>query len=207
MRRFFVLLAMATTVFMLISEGFASASDYRVGGNWLTNGGGFAEKGILRIGLSNNGRLTMRSYMDGDREIITGYYMQGELQATGFNIRAWEQSDNHDYGIPIPLDDFNPSMSDPFSLPPITVDKLTYTVVFNDVNSGTIRLRGYVDIDGVGECEVNADNAIWREGTPRPSVPDTESGCNAGFSAGALAILASCFCLRGVIRSRGGLSS
>jgi hypothetical protein len=165
-----------------------AAAAYRIGGRWLTSGGGFAEKGFVRISLNNNGVLTFRSTLNGGVERVTGYNMYGELNATGFNINAWRQSDDHDYAIPIEVRDFNPSMSNPFVMPTFAIGKLTYTVIFTDVNSGTIRLRGYIDVDGVGECEVNADNAIWREGTSRPNVPDTESGCNTG--AGPLALFA-----------------
>jgi hypothetical protein len=181
-----------SVVFGVLLAVFFSApslsAEYRVGGRWRTDGGGFAEKGFVRISLSNSGVLTLRSTMDGDVERITGYNMYGELRATGFNINAWRQSDDHDYAIPIEVDGFNPSMSDPFVLPSFTIDKLTYTVSLTSVNSGTVRLRGYVDIDGVGECEVNADNAIWREGTPRPSVPETESGCASGTGSLPLAL-------------------
>ncbi|MDR1481514.1 MAG: hypothetical protein LBI74_02700 [Synergistaceae bacterium] len=187
--------AIAVLLALFFFSGSSLAAEYRIGGGarWLTSGGGFAEKGFVRISLTNNGTLTLRSTMENGVERITGYNMQGILEATGFHIDAWEQSDDHNYPIPIEVRNFNPSMSDPFNLPPITIDKLTYTVSFTGVNSGTISLRGYIDIDTVGECEVNADNAMWRSGTERPSVPETESGCDSG--AGPLSLVA-CFFIR-----------
>jgi hypothetical protein len=198
MRRFGIIYAVLGVLLTVFFSSPSSSAEYRVGGRWLTDGGGFAEKGFVRISLNNSGALTLRSTMDGEVERVTGYNMYGELRATGFDINAWRQSDDHDYAIPIDVKGFNPSMSDPFVLPSFTIDKLTYTVSFTSVNSGTVRLRGYVDIDGVGECEVNADNAIWREGTQRPSVPDTESGCASGMSPLPLAL---CFLLRKIRRS------
>ena len=188
MKRFGVICAVIGVLLTVLSSSPSSAGEYRVGGRWRTDGGGFAEKGFVRVSLNNSGVLTLRSTMDGEVERLTGYNMYGELSATGFDINAWRQSDDHDYAIPIEVRDFNPSMSDPFVLPSFTIDELTYTVVFTSVNSGTVKLRGYVDIDVVGRCEVNADNAIWREGTQRPSVPETESGCSAGMGPLPLAL-------------------
>ncbi|MDR1885759.1 MAG: hypothetical protein LBQ56_05740 [Synergistaceae bacterium] len=191
MRRYVFSLAMATALFLGALEIGASASDYRIGGRWLTDGGGFAEKGILRIELNNRGYLDFRSTVVDGVETITGYYMYGELTATGFEIRAWRQSDDHDYDYPLMVKDFNPSIGNPFVMPRIKIDELEYTVSFTSENSGIISLRGYIDIEVAGRCEVNADNAIWKEGTARPAeTPETASGCSSAPGMGMMLPLA-----------------
>lgn len=167
----------------------AQASDYRIGGTWLTEGGGFIEKGIARVALTDSGWLKVITTYEDGVETITGYEVYGKLDASRLDINAWSYRNDITLGTPIPVKDFNPSMSEPFKLPPITVDELTYTLELTSVNSGTLKLRGYVDIDVVGRCEVNADNAIWKEGTPKPDIPDSESGCNAGAALPAMTLL------------------
>ena len=167
----------------------AQAADYRIGGTWQTEGGGFIEKGVLRVSLTDAGWLKVITTYEGGVETITGYEVYGELEASRLGVNAWSYRNTITLGTPIPIKDFNPSMSDPFKLPPITIDDLTYTLELTSVTSGTLKLRGYVDVDVVGRCEVNADNAIWKQGTPKPDIPDSESGCNAGATLPAAAIL------------------
>ena len=178
-----------------ISASCLSAADYRVGGKWLTEGEGYAKKGILRVQLKDSGWLRFDSVMSGDHELLTGYEMYGRLEASVFEIGAWEDTAKDTYDIPIPLPpDFNPSMSDPFLFPEITMDGLIYTLKLTSASSGTLSVRGYVDIDGVGTCEVDATNDIWKEGTPRPEskATDSSSGCSAaaGGVFGLFSVLA-----------------
>lgn len=182
----------------LLCLAFASASDaaYRIGGNWQTEGGGFLEKSFIRVSLSNYGRLEVLSTVTDGTERITGYRVWGELTASGLDVNAWDYQNDITLRVPIPVENFNPSMSEPFEIPPFTIDKLTYRVSLTSVYSGTVRLTGYVDIDGVGECEVKATNAIWKQGTPKPEIPDEESGCNAGAGLCALPALFALFLAR-----------
>lgn len=183
-------------VFILALACPAFAAEYRVGGNWLTEGEGFGEKGIVRIELYNKGRLTFYSTISndvsGDYEILTGYDMYGELEATDLGIKVWSDSDSHTYDTPIILPpNFNPSMSDPFSFPDITIDDITYTLTLTSASSGTLSVRGYVDVDSIGRCEIKGDNALWKEGTDKPDSPDSGSGCSAfGIGAASLLVLA-----------------
>ena len=170
-------------LFALLLMVFAvpvQAADYRIGGTWLTEGGGFIEKGVLRVSLTDSGWLEVITTYEDGLETITGYEVYGKLDASKLGVNAWSYQNTITLGTPIPVRDFNPSMSDPFKLPAITVDDLTYTLELTSVTSGTLKLRGYVDIDVVGRCEVNADNAIWKQGTTKPDIPDSESGCNVG---------------------------
>ena len=158
----------------------AQAADYRIGGTWLTEGGGFIEKGVLRVSLTDAGWLKVITTYEDGVETITGYEVYAELEATRLDINAWKYRNSITLGTPIPVENFNPTVNDPFKLPPITFDDLTFTLELTSEYSGTLKLRGYVDIDTVGRCEVNADNALWKEGTPKPAIPGTESGCNVG---------------------------
>jgi hypothetical protein len=111
-----------------------------------------------------------------------GYEIWGNLEASHLNINAWE--DKGEYVVPsqlsITVSDFNPSMSDPFRLPPFKIDNLVYTVEFTSVNSGTVNISGYVILDVVNRTEISANCAIWRQGTPKPDTQDTSWGCDSG---------------------------
>lgn len=177
-------------LFALLFVVPAQAADYRIGGTWLTEGGGFIEKGFLRVSLSDKGWLKVITTYENGVETITGYEVWAELTATDLDINAWDYRNTITLGTPIPVEDFNPSMSDPFKLPPITFDELTYTLELTSVYSGTLKLRGYVDIDVAGRCEVNATNAIWKQGSEKPPIPNESSGCNAGAVLPMAALLA-----------------
>lgn len=184
----------------LLVAGAAFAADYLIGGRWLAEGSGYAEK-VVRVSLNAAGTLDISSTVQDGVESITGYDIWCELTASKLGINAWSYRQNQVLSTPIPIKDFNPSMSDPFRLPAFTIDGLTYTVVLTSVSSGTVEIRGDVDIDGVGTCRVSADCVIWKEGTPRPNVSDSDSGCNTGFGVSALFILVfSCTLLNGKSR-------
>lgn len=192
MRKIFVTALIA--VFLAASAGAASAA-FRVGGNWLTEGEGFGEWDPIRLELHDKGTLTFLSEISGDYELITGYEMYGKLEVTNFGIKVWDDYDSHTYDYPIlvPLN-FNPSMSNPFVLPPIKFKDLTYTISFTDVTSGTVSVHGFVDVDTIGTCEVKGDNVIWKEGSEKPDTPNTSSGCAVG-GAGAFALFMAALCL------------
>lgn len=192
MRRYGVWPFGALVIFMLAAALFscaALAAGNSISDNWFVEGSGFAQKGILRVSLNANGGLDIKSRFVDGTEYITGYETWGELNASRLGINTWRYGDKYELSAPIEVRSFNPTMSEPFRLPPFTIDKLTYRVVLTSANSGTVDISGYVDIDTVGETEINADCAIWREGTPMPDIPDTESGCDAGSGASALLAL------------------
>jgi hypothetical protein len=184
LRNLLVLLIFAAA----LSHETARAAAYRLGGRWLLEGDGFAEKSILRVSLNTNGRLAIKSDIADGSESLTGYDVYGELNASRLDINTWSYQNECKLSPAIEVGSFNPTMSNPFRLPPFTVDKLTYAVTLTSVNSGTVNISGYVDIDTVGRTAINADCAIWREGTPKPAIPDTGSGCDMG--TGALGLLA-----------------
>jgi hypothetical protein len=178
---------------VLIFSGEASGGAYTVGGRWLFDGEGFIERSLLRVSLSANGTLDIKSAAAGNAETISGYEVWGELNASRLGINAWSYHGEHSLAWPVAVGEFNPTLSEPYTLPSFSIDKLTYTVEFTSVNSGTVKIRGFVDIDMVGECEVNADCALWRQGTKMPETPGTGSGCETGAGAVPAAALLAAF--------------
>lgn len=168
---------------ILVSEAQAAT----ISGRWLTEGGGFAERGILRIALTADGHVDILSSTSGRIETLTGYNVYCILRATKAEFNAWSYTGSLRLPNPITITDYNPTLNDPLYLPSFTVDDLTYTITLKTTESGTVKIRGYTNIDGVGRCEVNADCAIWKQGSPKPDIPNTESGCDAGI--GSLAAL------------------
>lgn len=181
-RAFFAALIFAAVIF----TSAAGAEGQTVGARWLVSGAGFAERGFVRVRLDAAGVMDIKSKFVEETENITGYEVWGDLDASLLGINTWEYYHLYELPLPVEVGSFNPTINEPFGLPPFTIDRLTYTVVLTDENSGTVNIKGYVNIDMVGDTEINADCAIWREGTPRPETPDTGSGCDAG--AGALGI-------------------
>jgi hypothetical protein len=173
--------------------GAASGEVYTVGGTWLIEGEGTARKDMLPVKLYADGTLQIKSATENGSESILGYEIWGDLEASHLGINAWEDRGKYEvpseFPIP-PINDFNPSMSDPIKLPPFEIDHLVYTVEFTSVHSGTVNISGYVILDVVNRTEISANCAIWRQGTPKPDTPDTSWGCDAGAGAASLVSLA-----------------
>ena len=173
---------------LLVTGASLAADDYDIGGRWLLEGGGYAEKGI-RVSLNVDGHLDVATRVEDGVRYLTGYTLRAYLTASRLNIDAWEYKAEENFSTPIQLPELRPTTNRPFALPAVTVDGLTYRVTFTSTESGTVTITGDADIDVVGSTEINSDSAIWKEGTPRPNIEDTSSGCNAGW-AGFLLFLA-----------------
>ena len=135
--------------------------------------------------------LDLESYPElADMKALTGYDMYMRLELTGAGFKAWDEDFPNGIRIPVLLPNMRPSVDDPFVLPGITYENLTYQVSFTSPTSGKIRINGYTDVDNIGSCEINADCAIWRDGYPEPELEsETSSGCDSGFSALMLLVL------------------
>lgn len=172
----------------------AYAERLQVGGRWLVDGAGFAEKGFVRVQLTTQGHIDIKSRTTGNVETITGYDVRGVLNASKLGIKAWKYGKTVNLAVPITLNNFNPTVSEPYRLPSFSVDDLTYTIEFTSARTGTVKIRGYADIETVGRCEINADCAIWKKGSKKPDTDNEGSGCNTGFGAfastGAAALVA-----------------
>jgi hypothetical protein len=175
-------LAAAAVLFLFSKAAFA---DYDVGGSWLLEGGGYAQKSILRVELTDDGVLDIQTQVEDGVRYVLGYSVNLWLNASKLGINAWKYSKTVSLQIPVPIPELDPTLNDPFELPPVTVDKLTYAVAFTTTTSGTVNIYGKLDIDVVGEVEINSASAIWKEGTEKPDIPDVASGCNAGAGTGA----------------------
>ena len=182
-------------VFFFYSAGTAFA-EFNPHGRWLLEGGGFAEKSIIRVELTAWGELYIQTVLENEARYVTGYDVEATLDATRFDINAWEYSASTTLQTPVVVPEAEHTLDDPFELPPVTYDGLTYKVTFTSATSGTIRIYGYID-NGI---EINSISAIWKEGTEKPDIPDMTSGCDAGF--GAVTLLLITFCLVNINNNR-----
>ena len=192
-----------------------NAEDYDISGNWLVHGEGFVEKSFVRSSLELEGNMTLTTrtlreisrdiqaliidnetvtnlsneLLDSDMKALTDYNIHIRLDATELNIKAWEEYLLNGIKIPVLLPEMRPTNNNPFTLPAVTYEGLTYQVTFTSIDSGTVKITGYIDVDLVGDCEVNSDSSIWREGTSEPARSSSSSGCNSGMGIFAFALL------------------
>ena len=81
-----------------------------------------------------------------------------------------------------------PSAEFPYELPVVSDNGMRYTVTFTSMESGKVRITGYVDFEVVGNTEINSDCALWKDGTQQPALAsETKSGCDSGF--GVMAVM------------------
>jgi hypothetical protein len=180
-----VILTAFIVLFLFSETAFA---DYDISGKWLLDGGGYAEKGILRVKLTDEGYLDIRTEMVDEVRYVLGYSVLFRLNASRLGINAWEYKKTVDLQYPVPLPDVRPTVNDPFELPPVTVDGLTYGVVFTSITSGTVDIYGSLDVDFVGMVGIDSTSFIWKEGTEKPDISDKSSGCSLGMAWMILAL-------------------
>jgi hypothetical protein len=177
MRRFWILTAVA----LLVASGTAFAA-YDISGWWLLEGSGYAEKGFVRTELTDSGTLDIKTQTENGVQSVLGYSLELRLDASRFNINAWKYSNIVLLDVPVAVPELNPTTNAPFKLPQVTVDGLTYEITFTTKTSGTVRIYGYIDVDVVGQIEINSVSTIWKNGTDKPDVSDMTSGCSGGIS-------------------------
>lgn len=194
MRR--ILMVMLTLMLVLGASGPLFA-EYDISGRWLLEGGGYAEKGVLRVELEDEGHLDVHTSTESGDQYLTGYTVKVTLDASKLGINAWEYSDTVTLPRPVRIPELDPTTNEPFELPAVTVDGLTYKVTFTSTTSGTVEIYGSLDMDVVGTVNIDSMSAIWKEGTEKPDIEDMSSGCNAGFSVVGLLAL---FSLAGLKR-------
>ncbi|MDR1874675.1 MAG: hypothetical protein LBQ90_06660, partial [Synergistaceae bacterium] len=177
-----ILLMIMAVVFLATGSSFA----YDIGGRWLLKGGGHAEKGVVRVALQDSGYLNFLTEVDSGEQFLTSYSILVELDASRLDINAWRYAKMVTLPVPIKMPEVNPTLSQPFELPPVTADGLTWVVRFTSATSGTVDIYGEIDVDVVGRVTIDSQSAIWKEGTEEPDISDKLSGCNAGVPAAAL---------------------
>lgn len=165
-------------LFLFSASAAFAAQTQVIGGRWLTEGSGFAEKDILRVALTADGYIDIISTNTDDIETISGYRTQATLHATRMEFNAWSSNGSYSLSQPLTISHYNPTLTNPLMLPTFKVNGLEYTVTFTSSTSGTVKIRGNANIDLFGNCEINADCALWREGSAKPDIPNSESGCN-----------------------------
>ncbi|MBQ7169256.1 MAG: hypothetical protein IJR63_05075 [Synergistaceae bacterium] len=208
-KAFLLLLLMMTAV---------TAEGYEISGTWNIYGTGFVEKSFVRISLELRGGMELstckvselsydiievlsndtvtvmrREDVDQNLDCLNGYEIDLRLYAfdkTGLDIKIWDDNLPNGIRIPIVFPDFTPTVNNPFVLPAVIHNGISYQVSFTSETSGKVRIRGYFDTDYVGDIEINSDCAIWKSGTARPVTDsETSSGCDSGAGVFALMIL------------------
>ena len=200
-----ILLACMILVMTAVS---AIGEEYDISGLWNIEGTGFAEKDFVRIRFDLVGNMTLttsstqevldnavsrdlvrQEYADradilsGDVRFLTGYDINLKITATTLDIKAWNDHIPNGIRIPVPLPERVPSANSPYEIPVQTnIYGLNYKVTLTSSTSGKVRVTGYVDLDVVGETEINSDCALWKNGTPKPKLDEeTSSGCDSGI--------------------------
>lgn len=169
-------------IVVLLSLAGAAFAAYDMTGRWLIEGSGYAEKGAVRVALKDEGTLDIHTKTEGRVQYITGYALKIRLNASKLGINAWENSSTITFQTPIQVPSHNPTSNAPFDLPTIKVDRMTYKIRFTSTTSGTAKIYGFMDIDNVGTVEINSDNIVWKQGSPKPIIDDNMNGCNVGVS-------------------------
>ena len=196
---------------ILFIASMLNASEYNdtiLPGKWNIEGTSFVEKGFVRISVKIEGEVYQtteflknlnasvdkviennqekaRNVINEERKVLNGCEINLRLyifDKTGFDIKVWDHYIPNAVQIPVLLPEMKPTINEPFVIPSITKDNITYTITFTSETSGKLRAKGYVDVDAVGTCEINADCALWRDGTTKPETEkETKSGCNSGL--------------------------
>ncbi|MDR3231932.1 MAG: hypothetical protein LBT65_10875 [Synergistaceae bacterium] len=185
MRRILTILTVPVVVFFTWNPSFA----YDIDGIWLLEGGGYASKGVVRVALSDSGYLDILTETEDGNQYLTGYDVRVKLDASRLDINAWAYSKRVDLPVPVGMPELDPTLSQPFRLPSVTVDGMTYQVTLTSTTSGTVKIYGKLDVDVVGTVDIDSESIIWKEGTDRPDIDDKLSGCSAGVPLWALLLL------------------
>ena len=208
----------ACVILLLMCAALSAESSYDINGLWHIHGEGFAEKGFVRVSLELFGDMNITTntineisrdlkevisngltikvdpvhdeWLEGDMKAITKYEIHMRLNATGLSIKAWEEGFPNGIKIPVMLPEIRPTVDDPFVFPAYSYDDIKYQLSITGIDSGKLRLNGYVNVNTVGKCELNADCVVWKDGSKEPQrESETSSGCNSGVGLVMLLLL------------------
>ena len=209
MKKIFILIFLIL-IFSCSSLNASEYIDSVLPGEWNIEGTSFVEKSFVRFSFRIEGEMNQAvdivknlnenvdKILDGSEEITRSVVNENRKVLTscdidlriymfdnaGFDIKVWDKTIDNAVKIPLLLPEARPTLNDPFVLPAIKIDDLNLTLTFVSEASGKLRIQGYADFDTVGTCEINADCALWKDGTAKPSTEEeTSSGCNAGGTA------------------------
>ena len=200
---------MKKLLLLLILLAVSAAEGYELSGTWNIYGTGFVEKSFVRISLRLDGEMELftckvselsddivqvlsndtvtilnRNDVAQDLNCLRAYDINLRVYAldkSGFDVKIWDDNIPNGIRLPIVYPEFEATLNDPFTLPSVTQNGLTYTVSFTSETAGKLRVQGYIDTS-IGDIELNSDGTIWKYGTARPSTEsETKSGCNMGM--------------------------
>ena len=189
-------IALFTLIFIFMLSGTASISKSEentwLARDWLAKGNGWAEMGIVRANGNDKGSLIFGIAFDSvGSPYVVSLDIKAELNISRFNIEAWEFSESTILGDPIPVPEVEPTASNPFYIKvgPFNNAELgdaVYELWIESSSRGRMKLKGVMR--GLG-IEFDLENVLWQRGTPEPSEPDNESGCNSVSGLSALLFL------------------
>lgn len=204
-------------IMLILFLAAGNSESYEIGGKWNIGGTGFVEKSFVRVSLKITGNaylyvnqlsdlsinrilssdaetmIDRLNFIDYDLSCVTSYDFYLRIDAfnnTGLNVKIREENFKQNVNIPIVLPENEPTVQNPYELPAVTVNGLTYQASITSANSGIVKITGFVDTDFAGSIELNSDCVFWRDGTQKPSSSgNSSSGCNSGLLMSPYAIV------------------
>ena len=140
-------LALSLAVVLL---ALPAAAAWDAGGRWLIEGTGYGEKSPVRLRLALNGYMDVRTATSGDVRFITGYDLNMRLDTSRAGVKTWTEEIHETLHVPVPLPSLAPTVNEPFRLPDVRADGLTYAVTLTSATSGTVDIYGTIDLDVLG---------------------------------------------------------
>ena len=192
-------------IFLLVLAP-SSPADVIESGRWNIYGQGWTEKEFVRIAFTAEGYLNLqcvsldkidstvkilqsldkyisRDLVEGNVTVVKSCDIDLSIYATDWGLKVDQDYSPNILDYPLLLPKNPPTASYPFVFPSKSLDNLTCTISLTSETSGKLRIKGYVDVDTIGNCEINIDSAIWKQNTERPAMDSsTGSGCNSGWN-------------------------
>ena len=136
-----------------------AAAAWDAGGRWLIKGTGYGEKSSVRLRLALNGYMDIKTATSGDVRFMTGYDLNMRLDTSQVGVKTWTEEIHETLRVPVLLPSLDPTVNEPFRLPAVRAEGLTYVVTLTSATSGTVDIYGTIDLDVLGRTEVNSKSA------------------------------------------------
>lgn len=172
---------------LLLLTCSATAADeggrFLVGGRWMTAGSGWCKYlglgELLRVSFEDSGTLTFHTVMSGDTEVLKSVDIDVKLYVSKLKLTLLDDVISYDLPEPglVLSRDWRPTVNEPLELPEMRREKLTAKLAIVSEKGGTLLISG---TDPKEIYEVWSSNAMWREGSEPPEIPDGGSGCRTG---------------------------
>ena len=206
------LLCMMIVMMSVAAEGYGTFS-----GKWNIYGEGFAEKGFVRTQLEINGDINIsacsfselspdivnvmsedwetlisRDEIDGIYtffDFLTSISMSLRVYASSLGIKIYEENMPNEITDPHLFLDFLPSLEEPLELPALDMGGLSLQMTLTSEDAGTIRIKGPISTSYMGNIDLDTECAIWKDGTVRPPITSSASGCDSGVGIMAVVMM------------------